>query len=106
MNCVAEITAIGFCSLVLSENLFSWQILATPSVSTPLRELRRLMRLHLAQSRDVVGYNLAALRAVAQASASKKDAYLDFTNDAHKEIWAGMGLGRDLAAAITERKRT
>jgi hypothetical protein len=78
------------------------QILANPSVASPLRELRRLLRLHLAESRDTVGYNLAAFRAVAQAAANKKESYLDLNNQAEKDIWAGMGLGRDLAAAVVE----
>jgi hypothetical protein len=73
-------------------------------MATPLRELRRLLRLRVSESRDVVGFNLAALRAVAQNSASKKDSFLDFTAP-QKDIWAGLGLGRDLAPVEESRKR-
>lgn len=72
---------------------------------TPLRELRRLLRLRLSESRDVIGFNLAALRAVAQNAASNKDAFMDYSNDSQKDIWAGLGLGSDLAAAAEGRKR-
>jgi hypothetical protein len=74
-------------------------------MATPLRELRRLLRLRLAESRDVVGFNLAALRAVAQNAGNKKDSFLDFSNGPQKDIWAGLGLGSDLAAAAEGRKR-
>jgi hypothetical protein len=73
-------------------------------MATPLRELRRLLRLRLAESRDTVGFNLAALRAVAQNVASKKEAFLDYNNEQGKDIWAGLGLGRDLAAADEGRR--
>ena len=72
-------------------------------MATPLRELRRLLRLRLAESRDIIGFNLAALRAVAQNAASKKESFLDF--EPQKDIWAGFGLGSDLAAAAEGRKR-
>lgn len=76
------------------------------STAAPLRELRRLLRERLAESRDAVGFNLAALRAVAKTSADRKASYLDYDNDAAaKDIWAGMGLGSDLAAALESRKR-
>ena len=74
------------------------------STIVPLRELRRLLRERLAESRDTVGFNLAALRAVARTHASKKESYLSYNNDETKDIWAGMGLGSDLAAALESRR--
>jgi len=82
------------------------QIMTSRSIAVPLRELRRLLRQRLAESRDVIGFNLAALRAVAKTAASRKDAYLDFdTPSEAKDIWAGIGLGSDLAAALESRRR-
>ena len=75
------------------------QLVATGSLSTPLRELRRLIRLRLSQSRDTIGYNLAALRAVAKVSQDQKSSFFIVPDDS-KNIWAGMGLGSDLAAAL------
>jgi hypothetical protein len=77
------------------------------SIVVPLRELRRLLKQRLAESRDVVGFNLAALRAVAKTASNRREAYLDY-NDAEptaKDVWAGMGLGSDVAAALESRKR-
>eukprot|EP00980_Cylindrotheca_fusiformis_P002250 scaffold517_cov119-Cylindrotheca_fusiformis.AAC.33 len=81
------------------------QILTNRSMSVPLRELARLVRLRLAESRDEVGYNLAALRAVARNAASKKESFLDYNGDANKDIWAGLGVGSDLAAAAEGRRQ-
>ena len=74
------------------------------STIVPLRELRRLLRERLAESRDTIGFNLAALRAVARTNASKKESYLSYNTDQSKDIWAGMGLGSDLAAALESRR--
>ena len=75
------------------------------STIVPLRELRRLLRQRLSESRDTVGFNLAALRAVARTNASKKENYLNYNaSEDSKDIWAGMGLGSDLAAALESRR--
>jgi U3 small nucleolar RNA-associated protein 12 len=76
------------------------QIMTSRSIVVPLRELRRLLRERLSESRDTIGFNLAALRAVARTTASKKEGYLNYNADQTKDIWAGMGLGSDLAAAL------
>jgi U3 small nucleolar RNA-associated protein 12 len=81
------------------------QILTNLSMAVPLRELVRLVRLRIAESRDAVGYNLAALRAIARNAASKKESFLDYSDDKDKDIWAGLGLGSDLAAAAEGRRR-
>lgn len=74
------------------------------STIVPLRELRRLLRQRLSESRDTVGFNLAALRAVARTNATKKENYLNYNAEDSKDIWAGMGLGSDLAAALESRR--
>jgi len=75
--------------------------MSSRSTVVPLRELRRLLRERLTESRDTIGFNLAALRAVARTTADKKESYLTYDDDKQpKDIWAGMGLGSDLAAAI------
>jgi hypothetical protein len=78
--------------------------LTSHSIAVPLRELRRLLKLRLAESRDVIGFNLAALRAVARTAANRRDAYLDYNADQTKDIWAGLGLGSDVAAALESRR--
>lgn len=74
-------------------------------MAVPLRELGRLVRLRLTESRDMVGYNLAALRAIARSAQSKKDSYLTYDDDKGNDIWAGLGLGSDLAAAVEGKRR-
>ena len=78
--------------------------MSSRSTIVPLRELRRLLRERLTESRDTIGFNLAALRAVARTTASKKESYLDYNADNTRDIWAGMGLGSDLAAALENRR--
>jgi len=64
----------------------------------PLRELRRLLRLRLGESRDTVGYNVAAMRLISRIAGDQKEAHGSDTQ--HQDIWAGMGLGSDVAAAL------
>lgn len=75
------------------------QIVANRSLATPLRELKRLVKLRLAEIRDTVGFNQAALRAIAKVANDRKNAYFVPGND-DKDIWAGIGLGSDVAAAL------
>ena len=81
--------------------------MASRSTAVPLRELRRLLRERLAESRDTVGFNLAALRSVAKTAADRKGSYLDYDQSAAvtKDVWAGMGLGSDLAATLESRRK-
>ena len=91
---------LNFSSFVFVKHLLP-QIMSSRSTVVPLRELRRLLRERLTESRDTIGFNLAALRAVARTTADKKESYLTYDDDKQpKDIWAGMGLGSDLAAAI------
>jgi len=41
------------------------QIIATHTLSVPLRELRRLVKSRVGQFRNTLGYNLAAMRVLA-----------------------------------------
>ena len=77
--------------------------MTNPSIAIPLRELRRLVRLRLGESRDIVGFNLAALRMVARVAHDKKQSYLDYDASQTMDIWAGMGLGSEVAAAVEGR---
>ena len=76
---------------------------------TPLMELRRLVRMRVAEIRDTMGFNLAALRAIAKVSQDRKNAYFVPTESKRStDIWAGLGLGSDVAAALeskSNRKR-
>jgi hypothetical protein len=78
-------------------------------MATPLRELRRLLHLRLAENRDIVGYNLAALKLVARiAQERKKESlpWLDSQASSLDDVWAGMGLGSDVAAALEGKSKS
>lgn len=74
-------------------------------MATPLRELLRLVRLRLGESRDTVGFNLAALRAIAKAAHDRKSAFSVPEQSEATNVWAGLGLGSDVAAALEGRNR-
>jgi hypothetical protein len=80
------------------------QLVANRSIATPLRELRRLIRLRLAEDRDVVGFDLAALRLISKVANDRKDSFL-IHDSQPKDIWAGLGLGSDVAAALEGRSK-
>ena len=80
------------------------QLVATRSLSTPLQELRRLVRTRLSDSRDRIGFNMAALRAIAKLAQEHKESYFVPDNEAGGDnVWAGLGLGSDVAAALESR---
>ena len=74
-------------------------------MATPMRELRRLMRLRLAESRDMVGYNIAAMRLVTRIANEDKQLHTLADNSQPKDIWAGLGLGSDVAASLEGRSK-
>jgi hypothetical protein len=78
---------------------------AARSMAIPLRELRRLIRLRLAEDRDVVGFDLAALRLISRVANDRKNSFLVHDQSQPKDIWAGMGLGSDVAAALEGRSK-
>ena len=71
-----------------------------------MRELRRLVRLRLSESRDAVGFNLAALRAIAKVAQDRKNFFFVTEEPNTNAVWVGMGLGSDVAAALEKRDRT
>ena len=81
------------------------QLVANRSMAIPLRELRRLIRLRLAEDRDVVGFDLAALRLISRVANDRKNSFLVHDQSQPEDIWAGMGLGSDVAAALEGRSK-
>jgi hypothetical protein len=80
------------------------QIIANKTMIPPLRELKRLIRMRLVEIRDIAGFDLAALKFVSKVVNEKKETYFNETVDSN-DIWAGMGLGSDVAAALEGRGR-
>ena len=78
-------------------------------MAVPLRELRRLVRQRLAETRDVVGYNIASMRLITRIANDQKQSHAFFGDDSQHqpkdEVWAGLGLGSDVAAALEGRKK-
>jgi hypothetical protein len=75
-------------------------------LTPPLRELRRLIRLRLGQVRDMVGYDIAAMRMLSRTAHAKRQQWslMDDCTTAPKDVWSGLGLGSDLAAALEGRR--
>ncbi|GKY94026.1 hypothetical protein MPSEU_000369400 [Mayamaea pseudoterrestris] len=82
-----------------------WQVVANKSLAIPLRELRHQLRLRLAESRDIVGYNLAALKLIGRMAQDQKSTFIGGEESQAMDIWAGMGIGRDVAAAAAAEAR-
>jgi len=87
-------------NLILSSLL---QFIADKSLAAPLRELRRLVQLRLGDLRDLAGYDLAALKIVGRLASDRKLQFIQ--SDTPKDVWAGLGLGSDVAAALEGRPR-
>jgi hypothetical protein len=80
------------------------QLVATRTLATPVRELRRLLRIRLAEARDTIGFNLAALRIIGKVAQGRKVSFFSTEETQQNSmIWAGMGLGSDVAAALQDR---
>ena len=73
------------------------------SLLVPLRELKRLLRYRLEELRDRVGYDIVAMRLIGQTSQARKASFLTSNDGAAVDVWAGMGLGSDTAAALAGR---
>jgi len=81
------------------------QISLHNSLLIPLRELRRLVRLRLSESRDRIGFNLAALRRIGHLHQENKAGMIT-ADTTQNNVWAGLGLGSDVAAALQRNKPT
>jgi hypothetical protein len=86
-------------------NFFLLQIIANRSMATPLRELRRLIRQRLEETKDVIGYDLAAMKLITRAAHQRQQAFAPIDQEP-VDVWAGMGLGSDVAAALQARRGT
>lgn len=73
--------------------------MANRSLIVPLRELRRLVALRLEEMRDGIGFNLAALRLINNIAEDHKQSHIP-TQSADDNIWKGLGLGSEVAAAL------
>jgi len=69
------------------------QVIGNKSMATPLRELRRLLKSRLAESRDAIGYNLAAIRIISKITKDYKNRFRIPSEIEVTDIWAGLGLG-------------
>jgi len=65
------------------------QIVASRALMAPLRELRSLARQRTSEVRDVVGFNMAALRLVARLAAESK--HVCRKEKSMKDIWGELG---------------
>jgi hypothetical protein len=79
------------------------KIISNRMLSVPLLELRRLLKMRLLESRDTIGFNIAAIRMISKVAIERKNR-ATLADDDKKNIWAGLGLGSDVAAALQSRK--
>lgn len=61
------------------------------------------MRLRVGEARNLVGYNLASLRLVTRIASERKTAFPSANSTQPDDIWAGLGVGSDVAAALEGR---
>ncbi len=79
------------------------QLVGHQRMSTPLRELRRLVKQRLAEARDTIGYNLAAINIISKVAREHKSRYHIPDEFAKKDVFGGLGLGSDTAAALQRK---
>jgi len=79
------------------------QLIGHQRMSIPLHELRRLVKLRLAETRDTIGYNLAAIKIISRVASEHKTRYHIPDEFATKDVFGGLGLGSDTAAALQRR---
>lgn len=63
------------------------------------------MRRRLTEAKDTIGYDLAALKLIGRVVAEQKMAIRAENDASGQDIWAGMGLGSDVAAALEGRSK-
>jgi len=82
-----------------------YQVAGSKSMAIPLRELRRLLKTRLVEARDTIGYNLASVRIITKTAKDHKSRYyIPDPTDEVKDVWAGLGLGSEMAANMQKRK--
>jgi hypothetical protein len=59
--------------------------------------------MRLAETRDVIGYDLAAMKMISRVANERRQSFLDSDKSRPLDIWEGLGLGSDLAAALEGR---
>ena len=75
----------------------------------PVRELKRWIRIRVMEIRDVTGFDIAALKLLSKAAATASNHrnhnfyFGDYPTMTTTDIWAGLGLGSDVAAALEGR---
>ena len=79
------------------------KIVANKRMAVPLRELRRLLRIRLMEARDTIGYNLAAIRITSNLAKEHKERFHIPEESSKVDVFAGMGLGSELAAEIQKK---
>jgi len=79
------------------------QIIANKAMSVPLRELKRLLKLRLTDARDIVGYNLAAMRITSKISSDHKKKFSLPEEASTLNVWSNIGLGSDEATALQRK---
>ena len=87
-----------------SLTVYFCQVIGNKALRTPLKELKTVIRSRLMEARDVAGYNMAAMRMIASTDAQRKQTNSFSTHATVKDVWAGLGLGSDVAAALQGRK--
>jgi hypothetical protein len=80
------------------------QLIANKRLRVPLMELRRLIRRRLSEMRDMIGYDLAALRLTGRVATDRKQLF-NVGGGQASDVWAGMGFGSDVAAALEGRTK-
>jgi len=93
----------GRCAIFLVKT-HQQQLVGHNKMSVPLGELRRLLKQRLAEVRDTVGYNLAAIRMVQKLSTEHKNRYHVPDDGFQKDVFKGLGLGSELAETLQRKK--
>lgn len=93
----------GRCAIFLVKT-HQQQLVGHNKMSAPLGELRRLLKQRLAQVRDTVGYNLAAIRMIQKLSTEHKNRYHVPDEGFQKDVFKGLGLGSELAESLQRKK--
>lgn len=84
------------------------QLVGYSKLSTPLRELRRLLRQRLSEARDSIGYNLAAIRLIQKAAQEHKGRYriTEYKEEEMKPIFTSKNLGIGSAEAEAVQRKS